>query len=56
LAKNVDDPVIDEQAAIDPWLAIGEYAIALGEVNGNIDATRECQKRQRERLAKGKKR
>lgn len=52
LARNVDDPVVTEQS--DPWQKIGEYAVALGEANANTDATRECQKRQRERLAKGK--
>ncbi|MBW7968160.1 hypothetical protein [Bradyrhizobium sp. BR 10289] len=52
LARNVDDPVVTEQS--DPWQKTGEYAAALGEANDNIDATRECQKRQRERLAKGK--
>jgi len=52
LARNVDDPVVTEQ--IDPWQKVGEYAVALGEANANIDASRECQKRQRERLSKGK--
>lgn len=51
LAANINDPAIGE--ATDPWRAIGEYAVALGEANANIDATRECQRRQRERL-KGK--
>ncbi|WP_316171073.1 hypothetical protein [Bradyrhizobium sp. SZCCHNRI1058] len=37
----------------DPWRSVGEYAVALGEANSSIDATRECQRRQRERL-KGK--
>jgi hypothetical protein len=50
LAKNVDDP----QVGTDPWFAVGEYAVALGEANGNIDATRTCQGKQRKRLAKGK--
>ena len=54
LAVNVDDPVVEEP--VDPWRSIGEYAVALGEANGNIDATRECQGQQRKRLAKGKKR
>jgi hypothetical protein len=53
LAVNVNDPVVEEP--VDPWHVIGEYAVALGEANGNIDATRECQVRQRKRLAKGKK-
>ncbi|MEY9358994.1 hypothetical protein ABH994_001715 [Bradyrhizobium yuanmingense] len=52
LAANVNDPVVTEQ--IDPWQKIGEYAVALGEANANIDASRECQRRQRERLSKGK--
>lgn len=52
LAENVDDPVVTEQS--DPWQKVGEYADAFGQVNANIDATRECQRRQRERLAKGK--
>lgn len=52
LARNVDDPVVTETS--DPWQKLGEYAVALGEINANTDATRECQKRQRERLAKGK--
>lgn len=52
LDRNVDDPVVTEQS--DPWQKVGEYAVALGEANGNIDASRECQKRQRERLAKRK--
>ncbi|WP_315742786.1 MULTISPECIES: hypothetical protein [unclassified Bradyrhizobium] len=48
LARNVDDPAVTETS--DPWRSIGEYAVALGEANNNIDATRECQRRQRERL------
>jgi hypothetical protein len=52
LARNVDDPQLG--AKPDPWRVIGQYAVALGEANGNIDATRECQAGQRERLAKGK--
>lgn len=52
LDRNVDDPVVTEK--IDPWEKIGEYAVALGEANANIDASRECQRRQRERLSKGK--
>jgi hypothetical protein len=52
LAQNVNDPVIADHP--DPWRTIGEYAVALGEANSNIDATRSCQQRQRERLAKGK--
>lgn len=53
LAVNVDDPVFDFRA-LDPWYAIGQYAVALGIANANIDATRECQARQRSRLLKGK--
>lgn len=52
LAQNVDDPVVTEHS--DPWQKTGEYAAALGDANANIDATRECQRRQRERLNKGK--
>ncbi|MGW1423636.1 hypothetical protein ACWAT4_26345 [Bradyrhizobium manausense] len=52
LARNVDDPEVTEQT--DPWQKVGEYAVALGEANANIDASRECQKRQRERFAKRK--
>ncbi|UPJ65275.1 hypothetical protein [Bradyrhizobium sp. 191] len=52
LAGNVDDPVVTETS--DPWQKVGEYAVALGETNANIDASRECQRRQRERLSKGK--
>lgn len=52
LAVNVNDPVVSETS--DPWRSVGEYAVALGEANGNIDATRACEKKQRERLAKGK--
>ena len=52
LARNVDDPEVTESS--DPWRSVGEYAVALGDANANIDATRECQKRQRERLAKRK--
>jgi len=53
LAKHVDDP---EGITIntDPRLATGEYAVKLDEANGNLDATRECQQRQRVGLAKGK--
>lgn len=52
LARNVDDPVVGPRS--DPWRVIGEYAVALGEANGNIDATRQCQAGQRERLGMGK--
>jgi hypothetical protein len=52
LAVNVDDPVVEEP--VDPWHVIGAYAVALGEANTNIDATRTCQQQQRKRLAKGK--
>jgi hypothetical protein len=52
LAQNVNDPVIPDRP--DPWRVIGEYAVALGEANGNIDATRECQTRQRVRMGKRK--
>lgn len=53
LARNVDDPAVTEHG--DPWRTIGEYAVALGDANANIDMTRECQRRQRERLGKGRK-
>jgi len=56
LAKNVDDPPIFNVQPFDPWQALAEYAVALGIANANIDATRECQRLQRERLAKGTKR
>jgi len=52
LAANINDPDVTESS--DPWRAVGEYAVALGEANGNIDATRKCQQKQRARLAKGK--
>jgi hypothetical protein len=52
LARNVDDPKVSPRS--DPWRVIGQYAVALGEANGNIDATRECQGGQRERMSKGK--
>jgi|GEM_PF-5819935 len=51
LARNVDDPALGKKP--DPWRVIGQYAVALGEANGNLDATRACQAGQRERLAKG---
>ncbi|MES2671639.1 MAG: hypothetical protein V4673_14645 [Pseudomonadota bacterium] len=51
LAENVDDP--DVSKTKDPKLSVGEYAVALGEANDNLDATRECQAGQRKRLAKG---
>ena len=53
LAGNVNDPVVDA-GTTDPWRAVGEYAVALGEANANLDATRACQQTQRKRLAKGK--
>jgi hypothetical protein len=52
LAREVDDPAVTD--ADDPWRKIGEYAVALGEANSNIAATRNCQAHQRERFAKGK--
>jgi hypothetical protein len=51
LAADVNDPAIPDHP--DPWRTIGEYAVALGEANANIDATRKCQEKQRARLAKG---
>jgi len=39
---------------INPKLAVGEYVVALDEANGNLDGTRECQRRQRERFARGR--
>jgi hypothetical protein len=52
LAANVNDPVIPDHP--DPWRVVSEYAVALGEANTNIDATRECQRRQRVRMGKRK--
>jgi hypothetical protein len=52
LAVDVDDPEVPDHP--DPWKAIGEYAVALGEANANIDATRSCQVKQRAGLAKRK--
>lgn len=51
LAREADHPQIT--ARTHPKLAVGEYAVALNAANGNLDATRECQRLQRERLAKG---
>jgi hypothetical protein len=53
LAQHVDDPP-DISLNTDPRLATGEFAEKLDEANGNLDATRECQRRQRVGLAKGK--
>lgn len=50
LAANVDHPPMPTKAK-PPQVTVGEYAVALTEANDNIDATRECQRRQRERLA-----
>ena len=52
LAANVADPLDDGRITerTDPKLAAGEYRVALGEANDNIDATRTCQAHQRERL------
>lgn len=52
LAANVNDPEIPDHP--DPWRTIGEYEVALGTANDNIDATRACQVRQRVGLAKRK--
>lgn len=38
----------------DPKLAVGEYRVALGEANDNLDATRVCQQNQRKRVARGR--
>jgi hypothetical protein len=42
------------EAPVDPWPIIGAYAVALDKADDNIDATHDCQVRQREGLAKGK--
>ena len=52
LAANVEAPVISIET--DPRLAVGEYAVALDHANSNLDATRTCQVRQRERLKAGR--
>lgn len=52
LAANVDAPAVSIDT--DPKLAVGEYAVALDHANGNLDATRTCQVRQRERLKAGR--
>jgi hypothetical protein len=54
LAANVADPLEDGRVTLrtDPKLVVGEYRVALGTANDNIDATRACQRHQRERLAK----
>jgi hypothetical protein len=53
LAKDVADP--DISLMTDPKVAWAEYVVGFEEAKGNLDATRECQRRQRERLAGGKK-
>lgn len=55
LAANVADPVDIDPVTVksNPKLAVGEYRVALGQANDNIDATRTCQADQRHRLAKG---
>jgi hypothetical protein len=52
LAAIVSDPRIDEHTS--PVIGTAQFAVALDEANGNLNATRECQANQRERLAKGK--
>ncbi len=56
LAANVEDPqdVGTVTVNTDPKLAVGEYKVALGAANDNIDATRQCQVNQRKRVAKGR--
>ena len=48
LAVNVADPPFSR--ATDPKLLVGEYVVALGAANGNLDATRTCQANQRVRM------
>jgi hypothetical protein len=52
LAANVPDPVEDGRIAVggNPKRAVGEYRVALGSANRNINATRTCQAEQRVRL------
>lgn len=52
LAVNIPDPVEDGRIAVggNPKRAVGEYRVALGAANGNINATRTCQAEQRVRL------
>lgn len=56
LAANVVDPLEAGTVTVrtDPKLAVGEYRVALGEANDNLDATRTCQENQRKRVAKGR--
>jgi hypothetical protein len=53
LAENVPDPVEDGRIAVggNPKRAVGEYRVALGSANRNINATRTCQAEQRVRLS-----
>lgn len=55
LAANVADPLDAGTVTVktNPKRAVGEYRVALGQANDNIDATRTCQADQRSRLAKG---
>ena len=48
LAKRVEPPVTK---GLLPAVALPRMAGALGKANNNLDATRECQVDQRERLA-----
>jgi hypothetical protein len=56
LAANVADPLDAGTVTVNsnPKRAVGEYRVALGEANGNLDATRTCQADQRRRLCKGR--
>lgn len=56
LAQNVVDPQDAGTITVntDPKLAVGEYKVALGQANDNLDATRDCQVSQRQRVARGR--
>ncbi|MBN9001512.1 MAG: hypothetical protein J0H75_05380 [Rhizobiales bacterium] len=49
LAKEVPyPPVVKGQSA---KVSVGRHRAALGEANGNLRATRQCQEQQRQRFA-----
>ncbi len=50
LAENVDLPDV---TGLRRQAALGRMAGAIGAANANLDATRECQSNQRDRLARG---
>ncbi|NUU41366.1 hypothetical protein [Tardiphaga robiniae] len=52
LAQTVDHP--EPTIETDPRVTVGEYAVALDTANTNLDATRTCQVRQRERMKAGR--